>query len=75
MIHLMPFTNILRVFSRLLIHTSKTSLVEPMVEIDKEITEHVANNKQLIVCQKHLFSHQLTHNMTKDCSLIPEFNT
>ena len=22
------------------------------------------------LCQKHLFSHQLTHNMTKNCSLI-----
>ena len=22
------------------------------------------------LCHKHLFSHQLTHNMTKDCSLI-----
>ena len=27
------------------------------------------------LCQKHLFSHQLTHNMTKDCSLIYQFST
>ena len=30
---------------------------------------------QVNLCQKHLFSHQLTHNMTKDCSLIYQFNT
>ena len=30
---------------------------------------------QVNLCQKHLFSHQLTHNMTIDCSLIYQFNT
>ncbi len=30
---------------------------------------------QVNLCQKHLFSHQLTHNMTKDCSLIYQFST
>mgnify|MGYP001389150067 CR=1 FL=1 len=30
---------------------------------------------QVNLCQKHLFSHQLTHNMTKDWSLIYLFNT
>jgi hypothetical protein len=30
---------------------------------------------QVNLCQKHLFSHQLTHNMTTDCSLIYQFNT
>ena len=30
---------------------------------------------QVNLFQKHLFLHQLTHNMTKDCSLIYQFNT
>ena len=30
---------------------------------------------QVNLCQKHLFSHQLTHNMTIYCSLIYKFNT
>ena len=30
---------------------------------------------QVNLCQKHLFSHQLTHNMTRDCSLIYQFST
>ena len=30
---------------------------------------------QVNLCQKHLFLDQLTHNMTKDCSLIYQFNT
>ena len=30
---------------------------------------------QVNLCQKHLFSHQLTHNMTIYCSLIYQFNT
>ena len=30
---------------------------------------------QVNLCQKCLFSHQLTHNMTKDCSLIYQFST
>jgi hypothetical protein len=30
---------------------------------------------QVNLCQKHLFSHQLIHNMTKDCSLIYKFST
>ena len=30
---------------------------------------------QVNLCQKYLFSHQLTHNMTKDCSSIYKFNT
>ena len=32
-------------------------------------------NLQVNLCQKLLFLHQLTHNMTKDCSLIYKFNT
>ena len=30
---------------------------------------------QVNLCQKHLFSHHLTHNMTKDCLLIYQFST
>ena len=30
---------------------------------------------QVILCQKHSFLHQLTQNMTTDCSLNYEFNT
>ena len=30
---------------------------------------------QVNLCQKHLFLHQLTHNMTKYCSLIYQFST
>ena len=30
---------------------------------------------QVNLCQKYLFSNQLTHNMTKDCSLIYQFST
>ena len=30
---------------------------------------------QVNLCQKHLFSHQLTHKMTKDCSLNYMFST
>ena len=30
---------------------------------------------QVNLCQKHLFLHQLTHNMTKNCSLIYQFST
>ena len=30
---------------------------------------------QVNLCQKNLFLHQLTHNMTKDCSLIYQFST
>ena len=30
---------------------------------------------QVNICQKLLFLHQLTHNMTTDCSLNYKFNT
>ena len=32
-------------------------------------------NVQVNLCQKHLFLHQLTHNMTANCSMIYKFNT
>ena len=34
-----------------------------------------ASNVQVNLCQKLLFLHQLTHNMTTDCSLNYKFNT
>ena len=33
-----------------------------------------AKSLQVNLFQKHLFLHQLTHNMTKDCSLIYQFS-
>ena len=33
------------------------------------------NYVQVNLCQKLIFSHQLTHNMTIDCSLNYKFNT
>ena len=33
------------------------------------------NSVQVNLCQKHLFLHQLTHNMSNDCSLIYQFST
>ena len=35
----------------------------------------VMSGVQVNLCQKHLFLDQLTHNMTKDCSLIYQFST
>ena len=36
---------------------------------------HTARTVQVNLCQKLLFLHQLTHNMTTDCSLNYKFNT
>ena len=36
---------------------------------------HFRNLLQVNLCQKLLFLHQLTHNMTTDCSLNYKFNT
>ena len=36
---------------------------------------HVKYQVQVNLFQKHLFLHQLTHNMTKDCSLSYKFST
>ena len=36
---------------------------------------HYHQNVQVNLCQKLLFLHQLTHNMTTDCSLNHKFNT
>ena len=33
------------------------------------------NSVQVNLFQKHLFLHQLTHNMSNDCSLIYQFST
>ena len=39
------------------------------------IFRHFVTFLQVNLCQKHIFSHKLTLNMTKDCSLIYQFNT
>ena len=47
-------------------------------EIEPDMTtcpEIIYCNVQVNLCQKHLFLDQLTHNMTKDCSLIYQFST
>jgi hypothetical protein len=46
----------------------------------KKVFEIDQNRKKVHVvqanlCQKYLFIHQLTHNMTKDCSMIYKFST
>ena len=41
----------------------------------KVILEKSCSKVQVNLCQKHLFWHQLTHNMTKECSLNYEFST
>ena len=49
-----------------------STATKPMIEVID-----VQNNSQVQVnlCQKLLFLHQLTHNMTTDCSLNYKFNT
>ena len=37
--------------------------------------DFVATELQVNLCQKHLLFHQLTQNMTSDCSLNYEFST
>ena len=54
---------------------------EIVSEVDPECLEALIKlliamlKVQVNLCLKHLFSHQLTHNMTKDCSLNYKFNT
>ena len=48
------------------------------VGTEKNILEDISNSKcqlQVNLCQKLLFLHQLTHNMTTDCSLNYKFVT
>ena len=40
-------------------------------QLNLEFFDHI----QVNLCQKHSFLNQLTHNMTTDCSLNPEFST
>ena len=49
---------------------------------EEEIQPEMAICPEVVYChvqvnlfQKHLFLHQLTHNMTKDCSLTYQFST
>ena len=51
----------------------------PHVEIWKKTSLYFLKQHyrliQVNLCQRQLFLHQLTHNMTKDCSLNYEFST
>ena len=35
----------------------------------------ILNYVQVNLCQKYLYTRQLTHNMTTDCSMISKFST
>ena len=39
------------------------------------LQEFMLSLVQVNLCQKHLFYDELTHSMTKDCSLIYQFST
>ena len=41
----------------------------------KSLSLYDSRKIQVNLCQKHLFLHQLTHNMTTECSLNYEFST
>ena len=41
----------------------------------RKLCKNDLNTVQVNICQKHLFLHQLTHNMTTGCSLNYEFST
>jgi hypothetical protein len=56
-------------------HSSFISKSDYLTEMNLKLLPAISNSIQVNLCQKHLFSHQLTHNMTKDCSLIYQFNT
>ena len=54
------------------IRKSKEALIQTSVFRVNDINFFIV---QVNLCQKHSFSNQLTHNMTTDCSLIPDFST
>ena len=47
----------------------------PAVECNLDANEATKFEIQVNLCQKYLFTHQLTHNMTTDCSMISKFST
>ena len=57
------------------------AIVEGQDQNDEALEKIMTEEKSLFqplqvnFCQKHLFSYQLTHNMTKFCSLIYQFST
>ena len=55
----------------------KTQLVELVLSYDEKLKalSSEVSELQVNLCQKLLFLHQLTHNMTTDCSLNYKFNT
>ena len=56
-------------------HSSFISKSDYLTEMNLKLLPAISNSIQVNLCQKHSFSHQLTHNMTKDCSLIYQFST
>ena len=56
-----------RVFS-LRNHESSLKIYDSLTNVDVCICRTVLCSVQVNLFQKHLFLHQLTHNMTKDCS-------
>ena len=47
-----------------------SSLFLAFLTFDISSSSQSGNSVQVNLCQKNLFSHQLTHNMITDCSLI-----
>jgi phosphatidate phosphatase LPIN len=46
-----------------------------VLKAKEKIVSYIFNYIQVNLCQKLLFLHQLTHNMTTECSLNYKFNT
>ena len=46
-----------------------------LTKLKSEVREDEYSHIQVNLCQKLLFLHQLTHNMTSDCSLNYKFST
>ena len=58
------------------------SLADIVVATPGRLVDHLQKTEgfslthlQVNLCQKHLFLDQISHNVTKDCSLIYQFNT
>ena len=68
-----------------IVHLARTQLEDLVKNLDAELVLDCVSKKmfdnfsmwdlQVNLCQKLLFLHQLTHNMTTDCSLNYMFNT
>ena len=56
----------------ILLYIPNPNLTHPIVRVSVNYLNKLVQENP---CQKLLFLHQLTHNMTKDCSLHYKFNT